>query len=219
LGVLGCGILLGLLRFIGGLFSVRNYRRASRPLESAELLELVDCLRAELDLTRTVELRESDHLATAATVGWTRPVVLLPRSWREWTPAQRRAVLAHELAHVARGDYLACVLAQLSVAIHFYHPLVHWLAARLRLEQELAADATAASLSGGRKIYLQSLAELALHTTERSLGWPAHPFLPTQGTFLRRIEMLRDSKLAQRTKPRSRWTPRLAAVGLLPKAP
>jgi beta-lactamase regulating signal transducer with metallopeptidase domain len=213
--LLGTGILLGLLRLVGGLLSVRNHRRGSEPLRDAALLELADCLRAELCLQRPVELRESDRLATAATVGWSRPVVLLPRAWREWTADQRRAVLAHELAHVARGDYLACVLAQLSVAIHFYHPLVHWLAARLRLEQELAADATAARLAGGNKLYLQSLAELALHTTERSLGWPAHPFLPTQGTFLRRIEMLRDSKLADGAAPPSKWTPRWIAAGLL----
>lgn len=212
---LGCGVVLGLLQLAGGLFSVRAYRRKSQPLYDAELVELVDCLRAELCLNRNVELCENSQLATAATIGWKRPVILLPPTWRRWTDDQRRAVLAHELAHVARGDFLACVLAQLSLAVHFYHPLVHWLAARLRLEQELAADATAAMLAGGRRIYLQSLAELALHASERSLGWPAHTFLPTQGTFLRRIEMLRDSKLAPTATPRPRWVQRWAAVGLL----
>ena len=214
--MLVAGIVLGLIQLVAGLFSVRAYRRASQPLADKGLAELADCLRAELSLTRPVELRESDHLATAATVGWRRPVILLPRSWRSWTDDQCRAVLAHELAHVARGDYLACVLAQLSVALHFYHPLVHWLAARLRLEQELAADATAAELTGGRRTYLQSLAELALHTTERPLGWPAHTFLPTQGTFLRRIEMLRDTKRTS-SGPSSwrRLAAGWAAVGLL----
>ena len=214
--LLAAGIVLGLIQLIAGLVSVRAYRRATQPLADRTLAELADCLRAELSLTRPVELRESDHLATAATVGWRRPVILLPRTWRTWTADQCRAVLAHELAHVARGDYLACVLAQLSVALHFYHPLVHWLAARLRLEQELAADAAAAELTGGRRSYLQSLAELALHTTERPLGWPAHTFLPTQGTFLRRIEMLRDTK--RTSSGPSTWR-RLAAgwaaVGLL----
>jgi beta-lactamase regulating signal transducer with metallopeptidase domain len=212
---LGCGAVLGLLQLGGGLLSVRSYRRRSRPLLDAELQELADCLQAELSLPRKVELRQSEHLATAATIGWLRPVILLPPTWREWTEDQRRAVLGHELAHVARGDFLACVLAQISVAVHFYHPLIHWLAARLRLEQELAADATAALLAGGRKIYLQSLAELALHTSERSLGWPAHTFLPTQGTFLRRIEMLRDSKAALAATSRPVWLRRWAAVGLL----
>ena len=212
---LGCGAVLGLLQLAGGLLSVRSYRRRSQPLVDAKLQELADCLQAELSLTRKIELRQSEHLATAATIGWLRPVILLPPTWREWSDDQRRAVLGHELAHVARGDFLTCVLAQISVAVHFYHPLIHWLAARLRLEQELAADATAAALAGGRKIYLQSLAELALHTSERSLGWPAHTFLPTQGTFLRRIEMLRDSKAALAATSRPVRLRRWIAVGLL----
>lgn len=172
-------------------------------------------LQAELGLKRPIELRESNHLTTAATFGWSRPVVLLPATWRQWTTDQRRAVLAHELAHVAAGDYLACVLAQLGLALHFYHPLVHWLVARLRLEQELAADATAAALAGGRRSYLTTLAELALHTEERSLGWPAHTFLPTPGTFLRRIEMLRDSKPVGSRAPGRRWAVKWMAVGVL----
>jgi Protein of unknown function (DUF1559) len=47
------------------------------------------------------------------------------------------------------------------------------------------------------------------------LGWPAHTFLPTPGTFLRRIEMLRDSKPALSTPSRRRWTVKWLAVGLL----
>jgi hypothetical protein len=211
---LSAGIALGLLQLAGGLFSVRAYRQSSRPLHNSALSELVDVLRAELSLTQPIELRETEKLATAATIGWLRPVILMPIDWRTWTEDQRRAVLAHELAHVARGDYLSCVLAQLSLAIHFYHPLVHWLAARLRLEQELAADATAAELAGGKRSYLTSLAELALHTAERPLGWPAHTFLPTQGTFLRRIEMLRDAKPISRA-PRPGAALRWAAVGVL----
>ena len=142
-------------------------------------------------------------------------MILLPPRWREWTDDQRRAVLAHELAHVASGDYLACVLAQLGLALHFYHPLVHWLAARLRLEQELAADATAAAA----RRRAAGLSHVSRGTraprTERSLGWPAHTFLPTQGTFLRRIEMLRDSKPAARLAPRRRGAIKWTAVGLL----
>lgn len=212
---LGCGAILGLLQLVGGLLSVRAYGRRSKPLDDPGLLDLVHCLQAELCLTGSVELRENDDLVTAATIGWSRPLILLPAVWRDWTEDQRRAVLAHELVHIARGDYLTCVLGQLCLAVHFYHPLVHWLAGRLRLEQELAADATAAMLSGGRKLYLQSLAELALHTKERSLGWPAHTFLPTQGTFLRRIDMLRDSNLVPAAPASFRRGLRWGAAGLL----
>ena len=161
----------------------------------AELLELVDVLRAELGCRRPVEVRQSDDLATAATIGWRRPVLLLPADWTTWTADQRRAVLAHEIAHARSHDFMALLVGQLGLALHFYHPLLHWLMGRLRLEQELAADAAAASVSGGQRQYLTTIAELALRQQDRPLLWPARTFLPTQTTFLRRIAMLRDSKL------------------------
>ena len=102
-------------------------------------------LRAELGCRRPVEVRQSDDLATAATIGWRRPVLLLPPDWTTWTAAQQRAVLAHEIVHARSHDFIALLVGQFGLALHFYHPLLHWLMGRLRLEQELAADAAAAS--------------------------------------------------------------------------
>ncbi len=84
--------------------------------------------------------------------------------------------------------------AQIGLALHFYHPLAHWLASRLRLEQELAADAWGARLSGGKPSYLATLAQMALRRDSRAMSWPARAFLPSHGTFVRRIEMLRNTK-------------------------
>jgi hypothetical protein len=164
-------------------------------------------LRAELSCLRPIEVRQSDNLVTAATIGWRRPAVLLPADWTSWTADQRRAVLAHEIAHARSQDFLGVLLGQLALVLHFYHPLVHWLTGRLRLEQELAADAAAASVSGGQRQYLMTIAELALRQQDRPLLWPARSFLPTRTTFLRRIAMLRDSKLRfDRLSPVARWT-------------
>src|SRR5258708_36844007 len=102
-------------------------------------------------------------------------------------------VLAHEIAHIARHDFATLIAAQVAVVLHFYHPLVHWLAARLRLEQELAADAAAARLTGGQRTYLTTLAGMALRQSDCPLAWPARTFLPTPGTFMRGIEIGRAS--------------------------
>ncbi len=126
---------LGAAWLVAGLVSVRVYRSRSRPIAEAALRELVDVLRAELACRRPVELRESDTLVTAAAVGWRRPVVILPADWRRWTDDQRRAVLAHEIAHVRDGHFLGVLCGQLGLALHFYHPLVHWLVHRLRLDR------------------------------------------------------------------------------------
>ena len=122
-------------------------------------------------------------------------------------------MLAHELAHVCRGDFLTGLVAQLSLTLHFYNPLAHWLAARLRLEQELAADAWGARLSGGKQSYLATLAQMALRRDSRALTWPARAFLPSRGTFVRRIEMLRNtSQIRHAPLP---TVARLLTVGVL----
>ena len=176
-------------------------------MRDVSLLELIEVLRAELGCRRPVEVRQADDLATAATIGWRRPVVLLPVDWTAWTPEQRRAVLAHEIAHAGSDDFLAILVGQLGLVLHFYHPLLHWLMNRLRLQQELAADAAAAGVSGGQRRYLTTIAELALRQQDRPLLWPARTFLPTRTTFLRRIAMLRDSKLRiHRLSPVARLT-------------
>lgn len=187
--------LVGLVRLGGGWLGVAALKRRSVPLNDPHLHDIVDELCPKLPCPRPVSVRECPQLHTAATVGWRRPVLLLPAAWRDWQPGELRAVLAHELAHIERHDFATHALAQLGVAFHFYHPLVHWLANRLRLEQELAADALAARAIGGQRIYLNALARLALERPAARVSWPIHAFLPTRHTLVRRIEMLRDQTL------------------------
>ena len=187
----GCAA-VGFLRLLFGLWAVRGYRTDSKRLGDSAIRETVDVLAAQLGLRCNIELRESADLNTAATIGWLYPVIFLPIEWRSWSEQDRRAVLAHEMAHIHNRDHASWMLAQFGLTLHFYHPLVHWLVNRLRMDQELAADEVAARLSGGRRDYLTILAEMALRQPERSLSWPVRSFLPTRRTFLRRIEMLRD---------------------------
>ncbi|WP_171190066.1 M56 family metallopeptidase, partial [Alienimonas chondri] len=236
----GALLALGLGRFVVGWLLIARLRRRSRAVENAELTRAFDRLRQAAGVRGPVELRETDALSTAAAVGWRRPCVLLPADprtgWRSWTSADRDAVLAHELAHVAGGDAFWNLLAQSALLTQFYHPLSHWLAGRVRGDQELAADACAAELVGGRAAYLKSLAAVALtadpgpdpsstrgrfplsparlSSASTSAAWPARAFLPSRRTLHERVEMLRRTPV-----PRSRLATRtagpLAAVGVL----
>ena len=69
-----------------------------------------------------------------------RPVILLPAIADMWNEDRRRAVLLHELAHVARRDCLTQMLATLTCALYWMHPGVWWVARRLRVEREGACD-------------------------------------------------------------------------------
>lgn len=191
LWVLGIGIVLGICRFLGGVLGVYLLVRSSRVVLDRRVLDCVEVSQAELQFVHHIEVRETKEVLTAAVVGWRKPVLLLSVNWKDWSQDQLQSVTAHEVAHIVRDDYLTNLLAQLGLVLHFYHPLVHWLVRRMRLEQELAADAMAAKLVGGANVYLKAIGELALTQSKERVAWPVRAFLPTRGTFLRRVEMLR----------------------------
>ena len=204
---------LGLARFGAGWLAVEGLRRRGREVNDAVFLRLVDRVAGELGIGREVEVLVIPGLAGPATLGWKRPAILLPEDWTTWDDRERFVVVAHELAHVGRGDYLAGIAASLARATHYYHPMAHWVVRRLRDDQELAADAIGATVSGGSRPYLAALARLALKADPRPIGWPARAFRPGRGAFLRRIEMLRDAHLTS-NRPMTRRG-RAAALGSL----
>jgi beta-lactamase regulating signal transducer with metallopeptidase domain len=204
-GLFLAGVGFEVLRLLAGLRAVVACRRRSRPIADADLLRLADELWSALGGRGSVEVRSSPEVGTAATVGCVQPVILLADDWPDWPADERRAVLAHELAHVRRRDYLAGLLALACRALHFYHPLVRWLAGRLRLHQELVADALAAGATGGRGVYLRALAGMALRQDRFFAAGVARPFLTDRGTLLRRVAMLRVMEDSRPLGQAARW--------------
>ena len=202
------------LAWVGiGIRALYALLRRSLPIADVQLLDQLQTLKCAMGVHQTIEPRASTEVATAATVGWHKPILLLSDDWKAWSEGELLAVLAHELAHIQRADYATWLLANISVAMHFYHPLVHWLANRLRLQQELAADALGALHAGGPTIYRRALARLALRQDCLPLPGPARAFLPDQGTLLKRIAMLRDKDVARHVK--ASWNLRLGLPALI----
>jgi beta-lactamase regulating signal transducer with metallopeptidase domain len=214
------GMVVSAAHLAAGLVAVRRLISGSRPLEDAALVAELTSLRQRLNIIRPVSLHESTEVATPATVGWRRPAILLPTAWQTWSDAERRAVLAHELAHIAQHDFAAWLVARAAIVVHFYHPLVRWFASRLQLDQELAADAAAVRLVGDRQQYLHALANLALATPTHRIAGPARTFIPGRSLLVRRLEMLRtNASVRPTTQPTStlRWAvaPLLAALAVV----
>jgi beta-lactamase regulating signal transducer with metallopeptidase domain len=204
-GLFAAGLAVEAVRLLIALAAVAACCRGSRPIDDPALLHLANDLRMTLDIRRPVALRAAPNVGTAATVGWRRPVILLAADWPAWDDGERRAVLAHELAHVHRRDYLAGLFAAACRALHFYHPLVRWLAGRLRVQQELAADALAAPAAGGRAAYLRALARLALRQDRVFAAGVARPFLSDRNSLLRRVAMLRVTEDGRPLSRAARW--------------
>ncbi|RPI85611.1 MAG: M56 family metallopeptidase, partial [Planctomycetaceae bacterium] len=189
------GIAIGAIRLLHGWLSVRNFRAEARLVSDQRLSDALDIAQASLGCVRHIELRESAKLSSPATVGWLRPIIMLPSDWPEWSEDECLGVIAHEVAHVRRGDFFTWFLAQCALVLHFYHPFVHWLVSGLRLEQELAADAAAAGVVGSHRSYLRMLATMASREADRPPHRMLRTFLPTQGTLVARLEMLRSQRL------------------------
>jgi D-alanyl-D-alanine endopeptidase (penicillin-binding protein 7) len=112
-------------------------------------------------VTREVRLRIVDNLASPITAGWWRPVVLLPASLVSGMPPDLlEALLAHEMAHVKRFDYLVNLGQNVAEILLFYHPAVWWISGRIRAEREQIADDVAASHLGEPRRLALALSEL-----------------------------------------------------------
>jgi beta-lactamase regulating signal transducer with metallopeptidase domain len=143
-------------------------------------------LARQLHLTRTIKLLESTLVEVPTVVGWMKPVVLLPASaLAGLSPDQLEAILAHELAHIRRHDYVVNLLQTLVETLLFYHPAVWWLSSRIRAERENCCDDLAVSLCGDPVAYASALADLEALRGGSSLAMAA-----SGGSLLQRIRRL-----------------------------
>lgn len=109
----------------------------------------------------SVQFRLSARVASALVFGWLKPIVVLPAAaLGRLTEAEIEALLAHELAHVVRCDFLVNLLQTAAECVLFYHPLVWWVSARMREERELCCDDFAVAVCRDEILYSKALLRL-----------------------------------------------------------
>ncbi len=139
----------------------RLWVRAGRPIDKSDTQTLLGKLCARAGVRGKVVLLESARVLGPLTVGFFKPVILVPVGFIAGiNPAQLEAILLHELAHIRRWDYLVNLLISLLRALLFYHPVVWWLDRRTRLARELCCDELASGCYGDRATYARALAQL-----------------------------------------------------------
>ncbi|RZT03810.1 TonB family C-terminal domain-containing protein [Duganella sp. CF402] len=176
------------LRMMAGLLWIDRVSRqpASHPGQQRWERELAQ-LAHHFGITRAVGLRVIDTLASPVTAGWWRPVVLVPAALIGGMPPDLlQALLAHEMAHIKRHDYLVNLLQNMIETLLFYHPAVWWLSNRIRVERELIADEIAASQLGEPRRLALALSELErLRFSHHQLAQAANG-----GNLMQRIQHL-----------------------------
>ncbi|HEX8537198.1 MAG TPA: M56 family metallopeptidase, partial [Cystobacter sp.] len=156
----GLGVVLCSLRLLSGWLRLRRLVREAEPAP-IEWQEALERLARQLGMTRPVRLLRSAALDVPATLGWLRPVVLLPVAVLTGLSArQLEMVLAHELAHIRRHDFAVNLVQTLVETLFFYHPAVWWMSRVIRAERENCCDDIAVGTSGNAVSYARALTAL-----------------------------------------------------------
>lgn len=180
------GVVLMAAVHMGGWHRIRHLRRETRPAPE-RWEQALHRLADQIGISQTVELLESTRVQVPLVLGWFRPVILVPASsFIGLSPQQLEAVLAHELAHIRRHDYLVNLLQIAIETLLFYHPAVWWISHQVRVERENCCDDLAVELCGSPVTYARALADLE----DLRYGTPALALGADGGSLLGRIRRL-----------------------------
>jgi len=195
------------IRSIGGWAVAERFARRHTSAADPSWDERFSVLVHRLGITRPVSLAVSALAQLPAVVGWMKPIVLVPAGiFAHLTTEQVEALLAHELAHVCRHDYLVNLLQTAAETLFFYHPAVWWVSRNIRNERENCCDDLAVKICGDTVVYVRALTELEqMRNTTPHLAMAANG-----GSLIGRVQrLLRANEGAGRAS--TGW---IAAIGM-----
>ena len=188
LGAAGFGV-----RLIGGWWQARRLTERNVVPLGAPWTGRLRELAHRLEVSRPVRLLESAAISAPLVLGWLRPVILMPVGLvTNLSPGEVGAILAHELAHLRRHDYLVNLAQRVTEALLFYHPAVWWVSERIRTERENCCDDLAALAVGDGRVVARALVALA----ERNVGIPALALAADGGALGERVRRLLGAESA-----------------------
>jgi TonB family protein len=186
-----------------------RYGRSARPLDDRVWSRALEDVSLALGVDRRIRLLRGDRESVPVTWGWLRPRIVVPASSRGWRPDRVRVVLAHEIAHISRHDWVVQLFARAACIVYWFNPLFWIACGRLSRESEQACDDTVLRFGVDRRDYATHLFEIARDFSPDRTLMPAlamaHP-----STIERRFVALLDV-----SSDRTALTRRLAAAVVL----
>ena len=223
-GILFAGLLIlpatRLLMFLFGIASLFRIGRCGTTVydpilwQTLETVSSANTSQNPSSWPQRISFIQSEKVSGVATYGFRHPVILLPPHWRSWSQKQLVAILAHELAHIERHDFLSRLVAELVRALHFYHPVVCWLVRQFRMEQECTADIAAVSHMEIRQYEKLLIGTALARSRFVPAGLSTSFSVSSKSCLRRRIEMLRVRKL--QTEKSTQTLSTLVLVTLVP---
>ncbi len=187
-------------RLAAGLWMLGQWTRSARDVTCPEWLAAFDRIRWAAPNGDKLRLMVSDAVPSPLSWGWMRPVILIDPDTLA-RPEEAEAILAHEVAHVARADWPVLMLSRLAAALFWFNPLVRLLEREVVQQAEEAADAAAVDRVEPAR-YAQTL---LIWARTGSGAVPAHAIAPSARALARRMKSILDNRLRERPSG-SAWT-------------
>jgi beta-lactamase regulating signal transducer with metallopeptidase domain len=186
LPVWSAGVMVLAIRFLRSATHVARLKRSGEPVSLA-LAETAWHLASRMGIMKSLRVLTSALADTPSVVGFLKPVILFPpAALMNLSTAQLESVLAHELAHIRRHDYLINLLQTIAETLFFYQPAIWWVSSQIRNERELCCDDMVVEICGDPVGYARALTQL-----ERArLDSPSLALLSAGGPLMHRIQRL-----------------------------
>ena len=191
------GVLVLQLRFLGQVAYVQRLKHYGTQLFPSSWSDTIEELESKLRIQKKVRYLTSLRVESPMVIGWLKPVVLMPRQLlRSLSETEIYAVLAHELAHIRREDFVVNLMQTLLCNVFFFHPGVWWMSNRVDDEREHCCDDLAVAATGQATSYAKTLINVSeLQLARQSNAQLAMAFSGTskkreRGGFASRIRRL-----------------------------
>ena len=152
------GVVVLSVRMLGCWYRVQSIKMSGVDVVNSAISKTFEGLCVRFGISGKLRLQQTTAVAVPTVIGWVSPVVLLPLSViSELSTQQIQAILAHEIAHVRRADYLVNLVLTSIETVLFYHPAVWWLSSRIRIERENCCDDLANQVCENPQDYIEAL--------------------------------------------------------------
>ncbi|MEX2594992.1 MAG: M56 family metallopeptidase [Anditalea sp.] len=204
------GALFYLFRLIGSINDLKQLHKKHHEPVSQLLLKKVNNLTASLGIFRKVKVLKSPFVHVPITYGLFKPIILLPTSLAlSIQPAQLEAIIAHEMAHIKRYDYLVNLFQSTLEVLFFFHPCFWWINAVIHEERENATDDLALSIGIRPQDLAYGLAEVANHSSYRT------PEMALAASTDRNLTLQRIKRILGRSTPPLKLSPLITITMIL----
>lgn len=184
------GMLFLSIRLMGGYFYTEQLRWKYTKTIQGDTLVLFNQLLEKVNIKKGINLLESSLATSPMTIGFLQPVILLPIGLiTGLSNKELEAVLAHELAHIKRHDYLVNIIQSLVEIIFFFHPATWWISANIREERENCCDDLAIELCGNKVHLAKALTKVEIFQQQTNMSL-AMGFAGKKQTLLGRVHRI-----------------------------